>query len=521
MTFWKNSMQNRSTLNYPKLTPGFIAGFIVLLALSLQILVNSNGKITDPFHTGEYFASFVSIFNDQHSQGLITVHGALDFIPAWLSHAIYGPDHYFFGTIFLYELADVLAAIVFYVLVAIFTERFASHYQAIVLIVAAMISTLLVNYRDLFLLASLLLYFSCQMELRQLVKKVTEMGLGLTVALNLFWSFDRGIAGVLSIGVACLILAYRNKSGLIAVLSFFVFLLIFSSSSEYLSLQSYIENVKFLLATSSQWGYGLQALPVIRSVVLLLLCSLALLILFNSINGKSNSSNSLIENGILFGILTIVFLKIGSNRADLTHIHWGMWPALLAFLYAQHSKHGFIFAAANADYYRNIISDLAGRNLLANLGFILLLIVLITPTSLRDGYYLLSSIIKPRANEELVSDGVKWVSNELKHTKSKCVFDLANHGVINGLSGLPACTRFAYPVYANKNFQNEIIEALKSEKPAVIVYSSTSLYFAIDNKNMHIRLPNVKSYLDREYSNELCKFDYCIRYLTTYQPQLN
>jgi hypothetical protein len=66
--------------------------------------------------------------------------------------------------------------------------------------------------------------------------------------------------------------------------------------------------------------------------------------------------------------------------------------------------------------------------------------------------------------EELVSDGVKWVSSELKYTKSKCVHVLSYHGVINGLAGLPACTRFAYIVYANKDFQNELIETMKSKK---------------------------------------------------------
>lgn len=510
-------MQNHSTFNYPKLTPSFVAGFIVLLAMSFQILVNSNNKITDPFHVGEYFASFASMFIGQEIPGLITIHGALDFFPAWLSYAIYGPDHYFFGTIFLYALADVFAAIVFYVLVAILTERFASHYQAIVLIIVAMISTMLVNYRDLFLMASLLLYFTCQMELRPLFKRVAEVGLGLALALNLFWSFDRGIAGLVSIGLACLIMAYRSKHGLIAALSFFIFIFASNFSAEFLNLHNYFENIKFLLKTSSQWSYGLQAQPVIRSVAFLLLCLLALFVLFKNINEKWNHSISLFANGVLFFVLTIVFLKIGINRADLTHIHWGMWPALLAFLYAHNIRLGFGFDAANEDSHRNTLS-VPKRHWLASLGFVFIFIVLVTPTSLMGGYYLLSSILNPRTNEELVSDGVKWVSSELINTKSECVLDLSNHGVINGLAGLPACTRFAYAIYANKDFQSEIIETIKNKKPKAIIYSSTHWSFAIDNKSMHIRFPELKSFLDIEYSNEVCKFDYCIRYFGKINP---
>lgn len=514
-------MQNNSALKYPRPTPGLVAGFVVLLAMSLEMLVNSNIKITDPFHKGEYFASFVSIFRGQESPGLITIHGALDFIPAWLSHNIYGANHYFSGTLVIYALANVLAAIMFYVLVAIFTERFSSHYQAIVLIVAAMVSTMMVNYRDLLLLASLLLYFSGQMEQRPLTKLVTEIGLGLTVASNLFWSFDRGIAGVVSIGFACLIMAYRNRSGFIAALSFFVCLFIFNFSTETFSLHNYVTNIKFLMATSPQWSYGSQTQPVIRSVALLLLCLLGLFSLSRSIGSKSTPSNALLANGILLGVLTIIFLKIGTNRADMTHIHWAMWPVFLAFLYGQHVKENLNCVVEDRVNGSNKLPSLIRHFGFANLSFLLISIALIAPTSLLGTYYFLSSIIRPSANEELVSEGVKWVSNEIKHTKSKCALDLSNHGVINGLADLPACTRFAYPVYANENFQNEIIDNLKSKMPEVVVYSSTSWSFAIDNKNMHTRLPILRDYLDSKYSKEVCKFEYCLRYFKTNQPQRN
>lgn len=502
-------------LNYPRLTPAFIIGFIILLAIGLGNLDGSSAKITDPFHQGEYFASFASMFNHQASQNYLTIHGALDYIPAWLSFKIYGPTHYFFGTIFLYALTDILSAILFYILVTIFTDRFTSNYQAIVLIVAAIVSPMLVTYRDLLLLASLLLYFACQMELRPLARSFVEIGLGVTVALNIFWSFDRGIAGLVSIGLACLIMTYRNKSYVKSLISFFLSILILNYCTEKFSLHNYIENIKFLINTSSQWSYGLQMLPVIRSVTLLLLCSFGLFVLFKSVNNKITLSNESIANGVLLVMLMIFFFKIGTNRADLLHIHWSMWPVIIAFLYGQHNKESLIFSARNDFYCSKKLFDLIRHSGLENLSFILILIALMTPANLADSYHLLSSIIRPRANEELVSDGVKWIANELKRTGTNCVFDLANHGVINGFTALPSCTRFAYPVYANKNYENEIIESLVRKKPSVIIYSSTHWSFSIDNKNMHDRFPNVKNYLDKEYSNETCKFDYCLRYLAS------
>ena len=110
-------------------------------------------------------------------------------------------------------------------------------------------------------------------------------------------------------------------------------------------------------------------------------------------------------------MLMIFFFKIGTNRADLLHIHWSIWPVIIAFLYGQHNKESLIFSARNDFYCSKKLFDLIRHSGLENLSFILILIALMTPANLADSYYLLSSIIRPRANEELVSDGVKWIAN--------------------------------------------------------------------------------------------------------------
>ena len=86
-------------LNYPRLTPAFIIGFVVLFAIGLGKL-DGRAKITDPFHQGEYFASFASMFNHQASQNYLTILGALDYIPAGLSFNTYGSTHYFLAQYF-------------------------------------------------------------------------------------------------------------------------------------------------------------------------------------------------------------------------------------------------------------------------------------------------------------------------------------------------------------------------------------------------------------------------------------
>ena len=117
------------------------------------------------------------------------------------------------------------------------------------------------------------------------------------------------------------------------------------------------------------------------------------------------------------------------------------------------------------------------------------------------------------SNSAMVTDGVRWVSQELTNSGSHCVFDLSNNGVINGLTGLPACTRFSYLVYADQRYEDEILDSVRSSKPNAIVYSSTYWSFSIDGKSMHIRFPVLNNYLLENYPYEKCTFGYCVRYL--------
>ena len=93
------------------------------------------------------------------------------------------------------------------------------------------------------------------------------------------------------------------------------------------------------------------------------------------------------------------------------------------------------------------------------------------------------------------------------------MFDLSNNGLINGLTGLPACSRFVYPVYASPRFQQEIVDTLKKRRPRAVVYASNYWSFAIDDKTMHQRLPLVAEHLRAAYDDERCGAGYCLRYL--------
>jgi len=150
------------------------------------------------------------------------------------------------------------------------------------------------------------------------------------------------------------------------------------------------------------------------------------------------------------------------------------------------------------------------------IAFVIILLFFIFPTSIKfanDKYKWLAHIYSPPTNNSASTEGVRWVSDRLIRSKSTCVFDLSNNGVINGLTTLPSCSRFTYPVYAGLVHETELINAVRETSPPAIVYSSTYWSYSIDGKSMRDRFPQLDIFLLQQYPNMECANGYCIRYL--------
>jgi hypothetical protein len=261
-----------------------------------------------------------------------------------------------------------------------------------------------------------------------------------------------------------------------------------------------------------------------------------------------------VANAIFLTTLALVFFKIGTNRADLGHLLSALWPSLLMVAWWNGiAREGDgnpwprrILLALMIVYAPFALVTLKSNSLAAAITFsasvaagIVLLgksgdgrfarfgrlspLVLAVPLALATGsavkgawsgdYAWLSYLAAPPTNEAVVTEGVRWVGQRMRDHSAVCVFDLSNNGVINGLTGLPTCTRFSYPVYADARFQDEIIADLQRSKPSPIVYSSTSWSYAIDGKPMNRRLPELDLFIRSHYGEEECAFGYCLRYL--------
>ncbi|GAB3473351.1 hypothetical protein [Azotobacter salinestris] len=526
---------------------GIILGIACLLVVSLASMKMKGGILHDSFHHGEYFASLATLLSSQYTLVPLTIHGALDYIPGLIAFHTFGHENYFFPTWLIYRLLDVAAAILLYLLAEDFSKD--RPHSLFISLAWALCAPAFVGYRDVMLLLSIYLYFSIQKQDNPFSAKVLEVCFGVVVALGLFWSFDRGITAAVSLGSACLVQLFRSRLYSSSLVSFAITLLAIELVFPQASLSGYFDNVKILLETASQWskewkhGYG-----IFLAGLLALANALAIGLLLLAMFDRKASTNHL-PNCLFFILLSLFLFKIGSNRIDLGHILMGLWGPLLASLYWYSSTRekkpgpilkaslGLIFVALfMASYkFRNpvfipmaasvIIAlshafPLARTKAMSHTLATLLLVLTLSSSLLQVAkghsdkeYVWLDYLDSPPPNPLLVTEGVRWASRELLSSGSHCVFDLANSGVINGLTGLPACSRFTYPVYADRRYEKEMIDSMKKQRPKAIIYSSTYWSFRIDGKTMHARFPSLNDFLRNEYAQEKCHLEYCIRYL--------
>ena len=541
-------MQSRSTLIEHTRRPIWPAVCCLTLIFTATNFQLGDAISSEPFHHGEALAAALSLAFEKTGFYPLTIHGALDFIPALIARTLFGQEKYFFPTWFIYQLISFFAAITSVAVIAGITRK-TNNNSGLILLASALMAPALVGYKDAVLLPSIYLYLLIQRQKSPATRMLLEVCFGVVMAFGLFWSFDRGIAAAVSLGAACIIFACKDRTYIVSFGTFIATLILLGLVSHQFSLEQYWGNIKILLETSSQWSYGWKDDPVILTGFLGFANALALWLLF-TMKGSTRFSDANFPNLVFLTGLSIFLFKMGSNRADVSHIVPALWGPLLIAVYWYSSEKRpaislpqkiasaiFLLAMVLLGWEFEIwafipmfvlivigmlpSTDSSDRSLATRKAISATLLVAVIGAlyaflgGISSGAYKWIVYFKsPPSNTELATDGVRWASEQLLKAGSTCVFDMSNNGVINGLSGLPSCSRFVYPVYANQRYQQEIIDSLESRLPPAIVYSSTYWSYSIDGKAMPARFPALNDYLLRKYGNQKCSFGYCIRYLT-------
>ena len=517
--------------------------FLGILALGFSIF-RGDASLVDPFHYGEYFAATVGFFRDVNPPfHPLTIHGALDFIPGLFAEHQWGAENYFLPTFAIYKGLNFFAAISL-ILISYELTRF-KKYQWLLLLAVAGVAPLMVGYRDLILLISLYLFLKINnLDAKRDLSIFLQVSFGGIVAFGIFWSYDRGIAGALSLGAAVLVLLFRNRWYAISLVSFVAAAVILGFLFEVFSIGNYLRDIYILIQNSGEWSYGWQRVPVVLAVFAVIFNSTAISLLISE-GLKSKSLTERLPIIVCFSFVSVFMLKIGVNRADLQHIYFGCWTPMLItlFLYEKinvlRMQTGILIGAILAASVALMIL-LKGYGLAVASGILIFTVLkfkneycnklatayfglliascfgLITYTSVKalsDGQYTwIKSLSSPANNRLTATEGIVWASDRLQEHAVDCVFDLSNNGVINGLLRRPSCSRFTYPVYAGPKHELILISDLKDASPQALVYSSTYWSYYIDGRDMRKRFPTLDKFILKNYPKEECNHGYCVRY---------
>lgn len=530
-----------------------------LLGINLPI-EDSSFPIGDSFHVGEWFASATTLWNDPASSPL-TIHGGWDFIPAIATRWLAGGENYFYPTIYItMSAAPAIAAGMLFLLLARILKSKVTWATITFLSVAAIAAPSVDNFagvRDLFLIATCWLLYEFVTHKESAGYNWLIVLLITSTSFGVIWSFDRGIAGLITVLTTLLSAAYLEKKAIYLKISSLV---VIGAISAIAIAQSsgtidYLDNLSFLIQTSGQWRYPLSLATIRDSLLAIVFVASTIAATIRA----DTSGNRICYYPYWLGITacSLIMLRIVLNRPDMYHLPMAMWspliltaysfsrrnessnkpsPALIAAVFLTVSYYSMYCAywalpfpvlaisfSSSLLWLQHFSTATRVRVFLTSLSLWLLFISLTSPTRslvsaakgvlkgriVTPAEYLYSGISYSR----VANKGNAWAAQKIRDSQSKCLLDMTNSGVINAGVDLPACTQISYPVYATKKVEDRLLRQITNMDASAIVYSTEEKQYSLDGKDMKTRLPKVDALLRSKYPVEQCNERYCIRSL--------
>lgn len=520
--------------------------------LFLSFLINAlrlgDAQLSDHFHYGEWFAAFSSL-KDSSDFVPLAIHGAVDWLPALLAINLTDANSFMHLTHLIYLLLDLASCLLLWLILREFYNS-AIALSSAALLIPFLIGSDITGFREFSLLLLIYIYLIVSHAKNKNNKYVMVgvIAIGLVGVFNFFYTNNRGIVGTLLVGIVMFVHAFHDRRYLTAIAIILLGIIGAGYFSPVFSLSAHFGNIAVFSKTSYQWSLGTRFEHLLLSAYLaiMLISSYALILREVMRNGIITSNLNNLALSILLAVLSLFYFQYGTYRADTWHVKIGL-VAFLINLYVwlglrrdNSIKFGdvnslilmfFIYMAALTVYYGGPFFLLVPIVILNAISFsprydryikktafcgIFLVLVYLVANGIR-GYNKgefdwIRSVAYNIENQAVVPDAIDWVASELLLKKASCVFDLTNSGVINAASGLPACTRFSYVVYADLQYEEEVLEDLKKRDPSVIVYSTDGWMYAIDGRPMNLRFPKIDSYVRTVYLNETCEHGYCVRF---------
>ncbi len=528
MTYYKADTHEKNSIIYALLLLVF-----TLICFDLNI---KNAVYEDYFHNGEYF----NIFNNIRIGASLplSVHGALDYIPAWLAFNLVGSEYYAHITRIIYLTFKIIACILFLLTLEQLNQKL------VPLLCAALLAPFILDHRDFSLSILIYSYISLNKYKKENLKYILFLAfISLAAVFNLFYATNRGIAGMLAILTAFIISAYLDKRNFFGLFLITLLLLLIDKWIPVFSVEDLIEKMPFLIKNSKQWSFVWEYKTISLAIYIFLLLTISILLNVYAIIQKKNIYKELAVLAFI-SILSVFHYQIATYRADLFHIMMA-FPIILLSLFnflrlikdeKIHLSSPFITLILLFSLVSLFIIEekplviLIGLFLLNELNFtteykfkiyifytlrlLVALICILLPVRIifqyNSGEY---DWIKTNAllkkNEEIMDSSIVWAQNKIKDGNTVCLFDLSNSGLINADIEIPTCTKYSYLAFSDHSNKNELIDFLNSEKaPQKVVLKSNGKNSEIE-KNQEDHLNQL---IKTKYPYEECESKLCIRY---------
>jgi hypothetical protein len=520
--------------------PIFISIVVLLFTFIFSDLSFGNGVLNDYFHHGEFFNVLPSILLKNDNGPYLSVHGALDYLPAWLAFILVGQQYYVHTTHLFYILLKLFSCILFLlVLNGFFKDRLS-------LICCAFIAPFIVNYRDFSLILLVLIYFETKnRSLGSFNHYIGQILVGILSIFNLFYSTNRGIAGFAAIGAAILIDTYYDKRNFVAIISFILGLAFINKVISVFSIDYLINQVPFLLSNTKRWGYEHNNLTIALSIYIGLLLSISIMLVSLKVFEKKSFREDL-ANVILLASLSLFYFQISTYRADIYHIVMGLIIVLTNLFYFFKLNYKEPTSINSFSFYLILIISLISVSIFSIRPLVILLPLFLFKNIIIVGFESLNSSLTKftyiflifmfsilqfrivdrfnngsytwlyesavfKENQSVLSDEIKWVNNIILSKNTSCLLDMTNSGLINSVTMLPNCTKYSYIAFANPTNENELIADLETKNPIAVVMNSDGNYFEINQVSIDKIFPALHLFILKNYPNEICHGSFCVR----------
>ena len=489
----------------------------------------SETRTLSAFHIGELFPSNIYMGNGAVAGSPITVHGALDFIPAWIAGVIFPGEAHTYATITIMAVCVIVAQMLFILLLAGLLPRNRSLLP--LMFVIGLIASQTVHYRDLGLILSIYMFylsFECPPGRRQLTLLVAT---GFSTYIAFLWSWNRGVPGLIAVSIAMFILAMRGRRqywlGLVAIVATSLVLAILFPV---FSLGTILDNLRILSRVSESTSYdwtmdgGMRTRIGFFGIYLAAAISMAIYLI------KRPRGSWKYAQASLWGVLLIACIKIGIDRFDWQHQMPSVWVCLAVLVVSGPSvasvmhQTSFIFASAiflvalwlcigSSHPLVVLLAALALSSLsvswpiteMTAVWTLLCLFTLVTHLGFANSFRLGDPVelVQRFSTGPELSTSQRWLLAQV--ADQPCLVDLTYRGMISELTQVPSCFRFGSLSWVPESSQLELIKNVQTQSPNIIVWPKNYGTSLAEPSNLFIR------WVEVNYPRVKCMEDECIR----------